>query len=86
MFLPLLRHYKEASSNYIEHCKKYDSAYANKPLMHKQMQKYSKPNAQCYKSIPLDDITCLSRYTAVKGFRNKGYSYEKVEMMRRYVY
>lgn len=50
------------------------------------MQKYSKLNVQCYKSLPLDDITCLSRYTIVKGFRNKDYYYEKVEMMRGYAY
>jgi len=37
-------------------------------------------------SIPLDDITCLSRYTVVKGFRNKEYCYKKVETMRGYVY
>lgn len=54
--------------------------------MHKQMQKYSKLKVQCYKSVPLDDITCLSRYTVVKDFRNKEYYYEKVEIMRDYLY
>ena len=50
------------------------------------MQKYSKQNVQCYISIPLEEVTCLSRYTVAKGFWNKEYYYENVEMMRPYVY